>query len=318
MTSPHSSPKERRSVELNLTTLINGKIMEQNNNKIISQIILGQSIGSVRIVVALFVLCATTTKLLYDKYLPDLIDFDEVRWSIIALGCVFFFSTFYKFKTSVFISYISFFLYLSSLVYVISFALINYFDPSAVTILILIIGASTIVINSLTYYGVQSGLIVFASIIVFQSNTLSHENTISFLNLLMAIGVFAIVIIVRLKLVSSVKHSHANLEKLQVLSIVANKHGEIVFVSPTAFSLLGYDPKELLADGWWQSVTVSKCWISREYILDHPNIIGKELVSMECSVVTKDGKTKWLNWANSVLPNGNYMGIALDITKYKE
>lgn len=293
--------------------------MKQNsNNKIISQIILGQSIGSVRIVVALFVLCSTAMKLLYDRYLPNLIDFDELRWTIIALGCAFFFSTFYRFKTSVFISYISFFLYLLTLVYVVSFALINHFNPSAVTILILIIGVSTIVINSLTYYGVQSGLIASASFIVFQSNTLSHENTVSFFNLLIAIGVFAIVSMVRLKLISSVKHSHANLEKLHVLSIVANKSGEIVFVSPSVHTLLGYEPRELLKDGWWQSDELSKCWISREHILDHPNIISKEMVSMECSVFTKDRKIKWLNWANSVLPNGNYMGIALDITKYKE
>ncbi|MCU0420519.1 MAG: hypothetical protein MUC38_12775 [Cyclobacteriaceae bacterium] len=64
--------------------------------KVISQIILDQSAGSVRIVIALFVLGATGTKLLYDHYLPDLVDFDAVRWGIIALGCLFFVSTFFK------------------------------------------------------------------------------------------------------------------------------------------------------------------------------------------------------------------------------
>jgi PAS domain S-box-containing protein len=291
---------------------------QKSSDKVISQIILGQSIASVRIVVALFVLCSIITKLLYDNYFPDLIDFDELRWAIITLGCVFFLSTYYRGKSSILVSYLSFFLYSLTLVYIVSFTLINHFNPSVVTILILIIGASTIIINSLTYYGVQSGLIVFASLIVFQNNSLSNESTIGFFNLLIAIGVFAIVIIVRLKLVTSVKRSHANLEKLQVLSIVANKSGEIIFVSPSVHALLGYEQKELVKDGWWQSDNLSNGWISREHILDHPNIIAKELLSMECSVTAKDGKIKWLNWANSVLPNGNYMGIALDITKYKE
>jgi PAS domain S-box-containing protein len=292
--------------------------MEQKpNDKVISQIILGQSIGSVRIVIALFTLCATLMKLLYDKYLPNLIDFDELRWTIIALGVVFFFITFFKFKSVRFVSYISFFLYLLTLIYVVSFVIVNHFDPGVVTILILIIGASTVIINSLTYYGVQAGLIVVVSLVAFEANTISLENTIAFFNLLLAIGVFAIVTIVRLKLISSVKHSHANLEKLQVLSIVANKNGEIVFVSPSVRALLGYEPKELIKDGWWQSGNLSKGWISHEHIMEYPNMIPRELISMECSITTKDGSTKWLNWANSVLPNGNYMGIALDITKYK-
>jgi PAS domain S-box-containing protein len=292
--------------------------MEQKtNDKVIAQIILGQSIGSVRIVIALFVLCAVITKLLYNHYLPTLIDFDEVRWGIIALGSIFFISTFGRFKSSAFVSYLSFFVYFLTLAYVIAFVLVNKFNPAAVIILILIVGASTIIINSLTYYAVQSAIIVFASIVVFQNVELSNESTISFFNLLLALCVFAIVIIVRLKLVSSVKHSHANLEKLQVLSIVANKHGEIVFISSTARSLLGYEPKNLIHGGWWQTVNLSKGWISQAQIQEYPNMIPRELVSMERSIIAKDGKVKWLNWSNSVLPNGNYMGIALDITKYK-
>lgn len=291
---------------------------QKPSEKLISQIILGQSIGSVRIVIALFVLSAASLKLLYDNYLPNLIDFDALRWGIIVLGCVFFISTFIKFKTSAFISYLSFFVYMLTLVYIVSFVLVNHFDASAVTILILIIGASTIIINSLAYYGIQASIIVVASLVVFASNVISPENSIAFFNLLLANGVFAIVIFVRLKLISSVKHSHANLEKLQVLSIVSNKLGEIVFVSPSVRSLLGYEPTDLLKQGWWQMGNLATGWISQQHILNYPNVIPKELISMECRVTTKNRAVKWLNWANSVLPNGSYMGIAIDITKYKE
>ncbi len=289
----------------------------KSSNRIISKVILGQSIASVRLVVALFVLCSIVLKVLYDKHFPDIIDFDIVRWTIIVLGGLFFLSTFYRFKSPVVVSYFSFFLYLLTVVYVVSFTLVNYFDPSVVTILILIIGASTIIINNLFYYGIQSAIIIFASVIVFQSNTLSSENTIAFFNLLIAIGVFAIVITVRLKLITSVRRSHLYLEKLQVLSIIANKNGEITFVSPSVEALLGYEPEELLKDGWWLTDNLSQGWITREHILNYPNIIPKEIISIECSVVTKDGKTVWLNWVNSVLPNGSYMGVALNITKYK-
>ncbi|HEY3430274.1 MAG TPA: PAS domain S-box protein, partial [Cyclobacteriaceae bacterium] len=267
--------------------------------------------------IALFTVTAAVTKLLYDRFLPGLKDLDTVRWTIIALGCLVFAMSFIRYKRGLVITYSSFFLYLSTLLYVIAFVVINQFNAHTVTILILVIGASSVIINSLFYYGVQCVIIILASQFVFAGSGLGSENVMSFLNLMMALGVFGIVITVRLKLISSVRNSHSSLEKLNVLSIVANKEGEIVFVSPSVQRLLGYDPKELVKDGWWSSQNLRQGWISKDYILNYPNIIPKEIVSMETSIVNKEGKTMWFNWANSMLPNGNYMGLALDITKYK-
>jgi PAS domain S-box-containing protein len=287
------------------------------NSPFVTKVLLRQSMTSLRLVIALFTITATITKLLYDRFLPDLTDLDEVRWTIIAVGFLFFVSTYFPFKRGIVVSYFSLFLYLSTLLYVIAFVLINRFDPNAVIILILVLGASSVIINSLFYYGVQSVIIVLASTFAYSSSSLGEENLMAFLNLIIAIGVFAIVITVRLKLIKSMQNSQSNLEKLNVLSIVANKAGEIVFVSPSVQSLLGYDPKELVKDGWWRSDNLRDGWISRDYILNYPNILPKEIMSMETSVINKDGKKMWFNWVNSMLPNGNYVGVALDITRYK-
>lgn len=286
------------------------------NSPFVNKVLLRQSIGSVRLVIAVFTLGAALTKILYDFFLPNLADFNIVRWSIIALGVVFFGTTFVPTKRAVVVTYFSFFLYLSTLLYVIAFVILNKFDPNAVTILVLVVGASTVIMNSLSYYSVQCAVIVIASLYAYASGNLIRENAIAFLNLLLALSVFAIVIAVRLKLISRVKESHANLEKLNVLSIVANPKGEIVFISPSVQGLLGYETKELLKNGWWGTGNLREGWISREYILNYP-MMPKELASLETKVWHKDGRTVWLNWSNSMLPNGNYMGVALDITKYK-
>ena len=283
----------------------------------VTKVLLRQSIASVRLVIALFTVTAAVTKLLYDRFLPELTDLDAVRWTIIGLGSVAFVSTYFRFKRGIVVSYFSLFLYLSTLLYVIAFVLINRFNPNAVIILILVVGASSVIINSLTYYGVQSVIIMLASMLAYSNSDLGNENLIAFLNLMIALGVFGIVITVRLKLISSVKNSHSNLEKLNVLSIVANKAGEIVFVSPSVQNLLGYEPKELVKDGWWTSQNLREGWISRDYILNYPNILPKEIMSMETSLLNKDGKKVWFSWVNSMLPNGSYVGVALDITKYK-
>lgn len=290
---------------------------QESNNPFVSKVLLRQSIGSVRLVIALFTITAAVTKLLYDRFLPNLNDLNEVRWAIIGLGCIFFLTTYIRYKRGVIVTYFSFFLYLCTLLYVIAFAIINQFDPNAVTILILVIGASSVIINSLFYYGIQCIIILVAAQVAYAGTDLGNANFIAFLNLVLALSVFGIVITVRLKLIASVKNSHSNLEKLNVLSIVANKSGEIVFVSPSAKNLLGYEPKELVKDGWWRTQNLREGWIHRDYILNYPNIIPKEIASMETSVMSKEGKQLWFNWTNSMLPNGNYLGLALDITRYK-
>ncbi|MBT1701531.1 PAS domain S-box protein [Fulvivirgaceae bacterium PWU4] len=287
------------------------------NSSFVTKVILRQSIASVRLLIALFTVTAAVTKLLYDRFLPELNDLDAVRWTIIGFGCVFFVATYFKYKRGVVVSYFSLFLYLCSLLYVIAFTVINRFDPNAVIILTLVLGASSVIINSLVYYGIQSIIVVLASVFAYSGSDMGNENLIAFMNLMLALGVFGIVITVRLKLISSIKDSQSNLEKLNVLSIVANKNGEIVFVSPSVRNLLGYEPKELVKDGWWSSQNLRDGWISRDYILNYPNILPKEIMSMETSVVNKEGKKVWFNWVNSMLPNGNYVGVAMDITKYK-
>ncbi len=290
---------------------------QETGSRFASKVLLRQSIESVRLVIALFTVAAAVTKLLYDRFLPSLIDFDAVRWTIIGLGAVFFCFTYLNIKRRKLVAYFGLFLYMSTLLYVIAFVLVNRFDPNAVTLLILVLGASSVIINSLFYYGVQSAIIVMISITAYASSALDEENLVAFLNLMLAIGVFGIVMTIRLKLIASVKNSYTNLEKLNVLSIIANKKGEIVFVSPSVRTLLGYQPKELVKDGWWDIRNLRDAWINRDYILNYPNILPKEIELMETSLTSRDGRRVWLTWANSILPNGNYMGVALDITKYK-
>jgi PAS domain S-box-containing protein len=290
---------------------------QESTSPFVTKVLLRQSIASVRLVIALFTVAAAVTKLLYDYFLPALKDLDEVRWTIITLGTLLFIATLFRFKRRAVVSYFTLFLYLATILYGIAFVLINRFDPNAVIVFILVLGASSVIINSLFYYGVQSVIIILACAGAYSSLDMGNQNLIGFLNLLIAIGVFGIVMTVRLKLISSVKNSYSSLEKLNVLSIVANKAGEIVFVSPSARNLLGYEPGELIKDGWWKSNNLRDGWISQEYILNYPNVLPKEIMSMETSVLTKDGKKVWFNWVNSMLPNGSYVGVALDITRFK-
>jgi len=290
---------------------------QEPGSSFVTKIMLRQSIASFRLVIGLFTVASAVTKILYDQFLPDLLDFDQVRWTIIGLGIVLFALTFVRFKRRIIVPGLSLLLYLATLLYVIAYVTANQFDPSTVIILLLVYGTSSVVINSLSYYGLQCVITVLACGTSYLILGLENGNIIGFLDILVAMAVFGVVMTVRLKLITDIRSSHASLEKLNVLSIVANKSGGIVFVSPSIKSLLGYTPNELLREGWWSS-NLREGWISRDYIINYPNIVPKEITSIETLLLTKAGEKVWLNWENSILPNGNYMGVAFNITRYKQ
>jgi PAS domain S-box-containing protein len=292
-------------------------MIQEPGSSFVTKVLLRQSIASFRLVIGLFTVASAVTKLLYDQFLPELRDFDQIRWTIIVLGIILFASTFVRFKRRIIVPVFSLLLYLATLLYVIAYVTVNQFDPYTVIILLLVYGSSSVVINSLSYYGLQCVITVLACGTSYLSLGLENGDIVGFMNILVAMGVFGIVMTVRLKLIADIRSSHASLEKLNVLSIVANKSGEIVFVSHSIKLLLGYTPNELLKEGWWSS-DLREGWISRDYIVNYPNIVPKEITSIESVVNSKNGEKVWLNWENSILPNGNYMGVAFNITKYKQ
>jgi len=295
----------------------NPPMSQEPGSSFVTKVLLRQSIASFRLVIALFTVASAVTKLLYDRFLGELSDFDQIRWSIIGLGIVLFASTFVRFKRRIVVPVFSITVYLATLFYVVGYVILNRFEPYTVIILILVYGASSVVINSLLYYGLQCVITVLACGASFMIFGPENGSIIGFLDILIAMAVFGVVMTVRLKLITDIRSSQASLEKLNVLSIVANRSGKIIFVSNSIKSLLGYAPNELLRDGWWRS-KLKEGWISRDYIINYPNIVPKEIASIERVLLSKDGQKVWFNWENSILPNGNYMGVAFNVTRYKQ
>src|SRR5688572_25638313 len=113
---------------------------EEPSSPFVTQVLLRQTISSFRLVIAMFTVTSAVTKVLYNRFLPELNDYDEIRWTIVALGTLLFISTFFRFKRRIIVPIFSLVLYLATLLYVIAFVAVNRFDPNAVIILILVYG----------------------------------------------------------------------------------------------------------------------------------------------------------------------------------
>src|SRR5689334_19532861 len=106
----------------------------ESGTPFVTKVLLRQPITSFRLVIALFTVTSAVTKLLYDRFLPELRDLDEIRWAVIAFGVLLYASTFMRFKRRIIVPAFSLLLYLATLLYVIAFVIINRFDSNAVII----------------------------------------------------------------------------------------------------------------------------------------------------------------------------------------
>lgn len=113
------------------------------------------------------------------------------------------------------------------------------------------------------------------------------------------------------------------LERLNNIIVVANSTGNVEYVSPSVKNILGFEPNELLGNGWWnntksgqdQSITFI------EYINTLFKTVGghdANEVSYERQLSTASGAEKWILWNTSVGPDNNIISIGSDITQRKK
>jgi PAS domain S-box-containing protein len=117
-----------------------------------------------------------------------------------------------------------------------------------------------------------------------------------------------------------VQLSNEIINKVSALILVANSTGGIEYASPSFGHVLGYDPDELLDDGWWK---VSRHDLSDR--LKERNVVAKyarrELrlssKTYERKVTDAQGNSRWVLWQDTLGFNNTLIGVGHDITERK-
>lgn len=113
----------------------------------------------------------------------------------------------------------------------------------------------------------------------------------------------------------------AILEKLNSLIVVVNQTGNVEYVSPSAKKILGFEPEQLMGEGWWN--------LTRDNVDDRKSIIELtlqqlkqesmlETVPQERLLKTATGGDRWILWNTSKGPLNTLVGIGHDITDRKK
>src|ERR1035437_6123657 len=112
----------------------------------------------------------------------------------------------------------------------------------------------------------------------------------------------------------------AILEKLNSLIVVVNSDGKVEYVSPSVKRLLGYEPEQMMGEGWWNLTRHTE--IERDSVkvlmsnfLELDSL--QETVPYERLLKTVSGGERWILWNTSKGPANSLVGIGHDITDRK-
>jgi PAS domain S-box-containing protein len=111
------------------------------------------------------------------------------------------------------------------------------------------------------------------------------------------------------------------LEKLNSLIVVVNKYGKVEYVSPSAKRILGFEPEQLMGEGWWNLTRDNER--EREDIrslafqqLKQDSLLAS--LPYERVLKTANGTERWILWNTSKGPLNTLVGIGHDITDRKK
>ena len=112
------------------------------------------------------------------------------------------------------------------------------------------------------------------------------------------------------------------LEQLNSLIVVVNSSGKVEYVSPSAKRILGFEPEQLMGEGWWNLTRDDEHERNhtRALALHQLNNQDSQLAGIpyERLLKTANGADRWILWNTSKGPGNKLVGIGHDITDRKK
>lgn len=117
------------------------------------------------------------------------------------------------------------------------------------------------------------------------------------------------------------KLSDEILDQINAIVLVADSKGEIIYANPGVKSILGYQVKEVLGDGWWRLPGTNIKQRQEEKSRMAKIATGKIPLKQkpyERLIRNKKGQDKWIFWHDSANITGYVIGVGYDITAEKK
>jgi len=111
------------------------------------------------------------------------------------------------------------------------------------------------------------------------------------------------------------------LNEMNLIAVVTDSEGQLIYVSPATEKLLGFSENELINKGWWQKTYPNKD--ASKIFKDKVKATIKGEIPLnqnpyDRQIVCKDGTMKWIEWRDTLGEGKTYISVGVDITEWKK
>ncbi|HTF06429.1 MAG TPA: PAS domain S-box protein, partial [Bacteroidia bacterium] len=195
---------------------------------------------------------------------------------------------------------------------------INHLDPvMVVTLMVVMNGAGMLLDHIRAVVAYAIAILTATGLLMFLAEGQTGYNVwLLLLAVVISLIITFVTVVSRLNLFNRLIFADTTLNNSRSLVIAADATGNIVYVSRSVKAVLGYQPEEMIGDGWWKirSADEEENKKMREKVLTF-----KGTTAPYMSVVTaKNGTKKWIQWVDTELPGNLRVGIGMDVSDRKE
>lgn len=204
------------------------------------------------------------------------------------------------------------------IIHVYYLAYINSMHPLMVVTLMVVMNASGMLLDTMRALVAYSIAVLFATgmLMFFAENQVGYNVWLLLLGVVISLIITFVTVVSRLNIFNRLIFADTTLNNSRSLVIAADGTGDIIYVSRSIRAVLGYQPEELLGQGWWKlrSTDEEENKKMREKVRTL-----KGTTTPYVSVVTaKNGTKKWIQWVDTELPGEIRVGIGMDVSDRKE
>lgn len=203
-------------------------------------------------------------------------------------------------------------------IHVFYMAHVNHLHPVLVVTLIIIMAASGMLLDHIRAVVTYSVSILIATgLLMFMADPNSQYNVwLLLLGVVISLIITFVTVVSRLNIFNRLIFADTTLNNSRSLVIATDSSGNIVYVSRSIKAVLGYQPEELMGDGWWKvrSQDIEENEKMREKVTTFKGTTAPYLAV----VTAKNGTKKWIQWVDTELPGDIRVGIGMDVSDRKE
>ncbi len=203
-------------------------------------------------------------------------------------------------------------------IHVFYLAHVNQMHPVLVVTIMIVMTASGMLLDHIRAVVTYAlALLLATGLLMFMAGQGARYNVwLLLLGVLISLLITFVTVISRLNIFNRLIFADTTLNNSRSLVIATDPQGNIVYVSRSIKAVLGYQPEELMGDGWWK---VRSQDAEENEKMRNKVTTFKGTTAPYVSVVTaKNGTKKWIQWVDTELPGDIRVGIGMDVSDRKE